>query len=624
MACIPLPFMRNLKIFTKLFLSHTALGLLSAILTSYIFYSVISDALLERTLDQLSSINILKKDLVESYFFRSRQNLEALQVENKFVTIYRDLSAPSVHSSVNHDLDDIENLCRLYNFKNLHVFDTHHRQLFSTDEEMYPEGLLTKIDSAVSVDPDGIRIIDASHHSSDHQPLLFYYVPILEQGERVGIVLVQENFQKIQTILLEHTGMGNTGESYIVGFDLAMRSTSRFFPDSVPGLIRVESEAVKNSFQGQSGQGIITDYRGVSVLSAYRSIQHRDLKWVIISEIDEAEAMQPILLVRNYLIVVTLFIVLLTIVITYFLSNAIVNPVLRLKEIILTLSKGIMAPRKPLMTSTDEIGEMAEAIHQLTDGLERTALFAMEIGSGNFNTPFTKLSDQDVMGSALIRMRDELRGFHEREVKSARARAAALMEGQENERRRIIKELHDGVGQMLTAIRMQVDSLDSDNERRDEIKSYINEAIAEVKRISYHVMPQAIVDFGLEAALKGLCDTIKRFSPLMIDFRYIKEVDHALGFEISIAIFRIAQEGLNNIVKHAGATHVNLHVLDKDDEVYFVLEDDGKGFHEQELINNTGSGLRNIRERATLLNGSVEIHSSPGKGTTIEIHIPIK
>lgn len=199
-----------------------------------------------------------------------------------------------------------------------------------------------------------------------------------------------------------------------------------------------------------------------------------------------------------------------------------------------------------------------------------------------------------------------------------------MLEGQENERRRIIKELHDGVGQMLTAIRMQVDSLESEKERREEIKAYINEAIAEVKRISYHVMPQAIVDFGLEAALKGLCDTIKKFSSLSIDFRYIREFEHKLDFEISIAVFRIAQEGLNNIVKHAGATTVNLHVLDKEDELYFILEDNGKGFDENELISNPGSGLRNIRERVVLLNGSVEIHTAIDKGTSIEIHIPVQ
>ena len=159
------------------------------------------------------------------------------------------------HSGENRDLTDIENLCRLYNFKNIHVFDTHHRQLFSTDEEMYPEGLLRRIDSAVSVEPDRIRIIDASHHSPDHHPLLFYYVPILELDKLVGIVLVQENFQKIQTILLETTGMGNTGESYIVGYDFTLRSTSRFFPDSLPGLIGVDTEAVKKLISGSFRTG---------------------------------------------------------------------------------------------------------------------------------------------------------------------------------------------------------------------------------------------------------------------------------------------------------------------------------------------------------------------------------
>ena len=96
-----------------------------------------------------------------------------------------------------------------------------------------------------------------------------------------------------------------------------------------------------------------------------------------------------------------------------------------------------------------------------------------------------------------------------------------------------------------------------------------------------------------------------------------------MNFEISIALFRIAQEGLNNIVKHANATHVDLHILDKEDEVYFILEDNGKGFDEKEKIHQAGSGLRNIKERAKLLNGSVDIHTALGMGTSIEIHIPI-
>lgn len=95
------------------------------------------------------------------------------------------------------------------------MFDTHHHQLFSTDTNMYPEGLLSEIDSSISEDPFQIRIIDASVHSDRNETLLFYYVPVVENNQILGIVLVQENFQKIQRILLENTGMGNTGESYL-------------------------------------------------------------------------------------------------------------------------------------------------------------------------------------------------------------------------------------------------------------------------------------------------------------------------------------------------------------------------------------------------------------------------
>ncbi len=615
--------MKNLNIFVKLLLSHALVGLTAIITLSIIFYLLISHALIERTLDQLSSINILRKDLVESYFFKSQQNLEALQLENKFLKIYHDLNKhPTPEEQRNNtDLIDIEHLCAFYDFKNIHVFDTLHHQLYSTDKEMYPEDLLQRIDSSIAADPFRLHIIDASTYYPNQLTLLFYYVPIIENKELVGSVLVQENFQKIQKILLENTGMGNTGESYVVGSDYRMRSSSRFFPDSIPGLIPAKTEAALKSFQGQSGRGILVDYRGVSVLSAYRNIENKDLKWALMSEMDEAEAMQPIYRLRNYFAGITIFIITLTLVITYFLSNAIARPIVLLKEIILTLSKGMLPAKRSLETSEDEIGQMAEAIHQLTNGFERTAVFANEIGAGNFKAKFTTLSDDDTLGNALLRMRDELRAFHEKELKSARTRAAALLEGQENERRRIIKELHDGVGQMLTAIRMQVDMLEGVH--KDEIKSQINDAIAEVKRISYNVMPQAIIDYGLEAALKGLCDSVQKYSSITIDFRFIKETNHTLDFEISIALFRIAQEGLNNIVKHANASHVDLHVLDKEDEVYFVLEDNGKGFDEIDKNHQGGSGLRNIKERAKLLNGSAEIHTTPGVGTSIEVHIPI-
>jgi signal transduction histidine kinase len=540
-------------------------------------------------------------------------------VEHKFLKVFQAVSGEEFGQ--NQHLDDLVNIMRLYNFKNLHLFGPGHQQLYSTDTTLYEEQLLAMVDSAVMQDSLKLGLIDASRVSPDNQTLLLYYVPVLSNDRRVGIVLVEENFDNIQSIVSETTGMGTTGESYIAGPEFRMKSYSRFSPARPPGEIIVKTEAVANALQGSSGSGVITDYRGERVLSVYRPIRADRLNWVIISEIDWTEAMQPVVQLRYYLIGITFFVIFLTTAVTFFLSNAIVQPILNLKKVINRLALGIFPTGRVRVSSNDEVGQMADAIYHLSSGLARTSAFAKEIGAGNFDAHFEKLSEHDTLGEALIHMRDALKDLSEREKKVARARASALLEGQENERRRIIKELHDGVGQLLTAVRMRVEMIDGDNGLKDEIKSRINETIGEVRRISYNVMPQALVDFGLEAALRGLCDSFKRYANMEVDFNYVKEVEHNVNFEVSTALFRIAQEGLNNIVKHAGATSVNLHVIDKEEEIYMMLEDDGKGFNTS--LKKEGMGLQNIHERAELLNGTVQIHSTAGEGTTIEVFIPI-
>jgi two-component system, NarL family, sensor kinase len=612
--------MKNLKIFAKLFLSHNTVALLAIAALTFIVYFYISSVLIQRTLDQLTSINILKKDLVENYFQNAHQNLDELQLEKKFANLYSAIKSDPHATQTLQNISEIDSISRLYGFKNLYVFDKD-TLLFNTGKNKFPEGIKIKIDSIISKRKNLLQVIDVSRWSPNKQTLLYYYIPIIQNEKQSGIALVEENMQKIQRILLENTALGNTGESYLVGNDFTMRSASRFFTKKAPASIAVHTQAATSALNGISGQGILEDYRHQKVLSVYRDVGVTGIHWAIISEMDWEEAMEPILKLRNYLLLVTLLILASTLIITFFISNAIAKPILQLKEIIIALSKGKNPTDRPVIATTDEIGMMSKAVEQLIEGMQRTTTFADEIGVGNFNTTFTKLSEEDRLGHALLHMRGELKKFHEREIKQARDRAAALIEGQENERRRIINDLHDGVGQLLTAVRMRVEMLEGNDHLKQEIKAQINETIAEVKRISYNVMPQALVDFGLEAALKGLCDTVKKYAPVKIDFRYVNECNHLLNFEITIAVFRIAQEGLNNIVKHAGANLVTFHVLDKEDELYVVLEDNGKGFNESKI--KTGSGLKNIRERAKLLNGFVEINSTEGHGTVIEVHIPI-
>lgn len=340
-------------------------------------------------------------------------------------------------------------------------------------------------------------------------------------------VVSGEDFNKIQLMLLENTGMGETGESYIVGPDNRLRSASRFFPDRPPASMEFKQDAVDPDH-------IRIDYRGKKVISFSRDLENSSLQWKLVSEIDFDEAMQPVEEFTNYLVAITITGSVLIVLVSAFFSNVV----------------------------------------------------------------------------------------SQREAKLHRDKTAALLEGQENERKRITQELHDGVGQLLTAIRLRIDALQFDTGIRKEVVDLINETIAEVKRISYNVMPASLVDFGLEAALKGLCDNTTKYSRLNCDFKYVRESNHTLSFEVTAAVFRIAQEGFNNILKHASATNIELHVIDKEDEIYVLLKDDGKGFH-RDHRNTTGLGLRSMEERAKLLGGKVDIHSAPGEGTVIEVHLPV-
>lgn len=614
--------MKNLNIFARLFISHTALGLFVVVVLSLAYYLFLRDALIRRTVDQLSSINILEKDLIGIHLLQLKNDLEGLKQQTILHALFdRSRDKTEVHA----DEQVFDELLTFHGFDRLWVYDSAWNLLFSTKADSLPLTPET-VPAAVGDHHDTLKLFDATSYMRTATTSLLYSMPVTKDNRKLGYVVAQPDFQRIQTILLEQTGMGTSGETYIVAADFRMRSTSRFYPEREPYTIVADTEAVRRALHGRPDEErpfVVEDYRGVEVLSAYRSVDIPGLDWVIVSEMDLNEAMTPIIGLRNSLIGVTFLLMLAGMLVTYILSTAISKPVMEVKRMVVSLARGVIPGKRAEVTSYDEIGQMVGAINQLTEALQRSADFANAIGAGRFDAPYEKLSEHDSLGTALIRMRDELRGFTEREQQLARSRAAALLEGQELERRRITLELHDGVGQLLTAIKMRVEMLDSDDEKKEGVKALINDTIAEVRRISYNVMPQALVDYGLKAAIAGLCDNIRKYAPFSVDFNWVEEVERQLDFDVSIAIFRIVQEGLNNIVKHAEATHVDINLVINADNVYLILADSGKGFETDQLKHgDRGFGLRNMRERARLLNGTFEVISSPGQGTVVEVSIP--
>jgi len=203
----------------------------------------------------------------------------------------------------------------------------------------------------------------------------------------------------------------------------------------------------------------------------------------------------------------------------------------------------------------------------------------------------------------------------------------SFIEGEEKERQRLARELHDGIGQYLISIKMKLESLLylDETEVKDQISKLRNdfdEILDEIRRISNNLMPSVLEAFGVVFAIRNLCVETSEHTGLKVSLDFKGDFE-SLNTTIKTYIFRIAQEALNNIVKHAGATRVEIALERKEEEVLFMIRDNGKGFNMKKISTGTGHGMNNMRERVNLLKGGIKIDSHENKGTQILINIPV-
>jgi len=203
----------------------------------------------------------------------------------------------------------------------------------------------------------------------------------------------------------------------------------------------------------------------------------------------------------------------------------------------------------------------------------------------------------------------------------------AMVKGQEAERTRIATDLHDSLGGMLSTLKLQYDSLQLDHKELSEDQDYykvmdlIDEACKDVRDIARNLKPNALEKMGLGAALK---DLINRYSlrGVMDISLHVNDVDKYLSEEAKLHVYRIIQELLNNALKHANATEIDVQLNKNDQELLIVVEDNGKGFNQHKITK--GLGLGNLESRVNLLRGEMEIDSLEDQGTSVMVHIPIK
>ncbi|HUR11944.1 MAG TPA: PAS domain S-box protein [Flavitalea sp.] len=205
--------------------------------------------------------------------------------------------------------------------------------------------------------------------------------------------------------------------------------------------------------------------------------------------------------------------------------------------------------------------------------------------------------------------------------------AQAVVDAQEKERADIGKELHDNVNQILSTARLYLDLARSDEgERLNLIKrstENIYNAINEIRNISRSLVPGSIGDLGIIASISDLVESIMATKKLHVEFYHVGEVDALLDEKQKLMLFRIIQEQVNNVLKHANARNLVIELVVDDDAIELIISDNGIGFDPDSVKNKKGVGLYNITSRAELFNGKVNIVTAPGNGCKLNINVPL-
>ena len=209
----------------------------------------------------------------------------------------------------------------------------------------------------------------------------------------------------------------------------------------------------------------------------------------------------------------------------------------------------------------------------------------------------------------------------------ARDAVRRVVQAQELERQRLARELHDETGQALTSILLGLKPLEealADHPARaalTELREQVVSALQDVRRLAVELRPAVLDDFGLVPALERLTDAFAEQSDIRVDFHSALG-ERRLPSEVETTLYRVVQESLTNIVKHANARNVSVSVARRESTVAAVIEDDGAGF-DQRAVRDEAVGLLGMRERLSFVDGRLEIESRPGAGTTVVAEVPL-
>lgn len=462
---------------------------------------------------------------------------------------------------------------------------------------------------------------------SSDAPAAFVAAPVWRAGGQIGALVIQVSIDDVNRMMTggrnwTNEGLGASGQAYIAGADGRLRSDSRFeledptayLDDLVAAGVATEtvdrirryrtgvlaapvSDQVRRLMAARaSGTSLGTDLRGVSVLRSYSPVQVATLEWFLVAEIETSEAFAPVAALRVRMWQWGAGVAVVFLVAAWWLSRSMTLPLGELAARAMTFGRGAFGTRMPVVGPT-EMQQLASAFNRMADDLQRTTV-----------------------------SRDELNALNQQ----LHTLAGQLIGAQEDERRRLARELHDDVTQRLASLAMDIGLLKKSAGTDDaawhraieRAQQQVAQLSSDLHGLARELHPAVLDDLGLAAALEVECGrhAVDGGAPTL----RITGDPARLGRSRQLVLYRAAQEALKNASRHARARCIDVTLDVGEDEAILRVSDDGTGFDRESASWRPGVGLASITERARALGGSLRVTSRLGGGTVVAVSIPVQ
>jgi len=380
---------RNIKVGPKLLVSMLIAGLLPVGIASYLAYSDTDVALDDAVQDRLNAVMQIKKNQIEGWFSERNGDVQVLaafyEVGDalvKFDQAYQEENGAKgpKYKAVNDFYNPVlAGYNKTYGYYDLFLIGPTGDVVYSATREadfatnmvkgkFSDSGLADAYRAAMK---GNVSLIDFSAYApSNGAPASFIAAPVNYQGKTVGVVALQMPLGALNKVMQESAGLGETGESYLIGSDMLMRSDSRFEKEPTILKRKVDSLAVREALAGKTGIQVYKDYHGMDAWGAYTPLKINGLNWALVAEIDDEEVMKPLEGIRNESLMVAGILGLLVGLMAFFLARSISKPLRRLSFVAEELAQGEM-DHEIEIEGRDELGQLADGFRTMVESIQR-------------------------------------------------------------------------------------------------------------------------------------------------------------------------------------------------------------------------------------------------------------